>query len=155
MRPFFLYILTFILLTASCSNPCKNIDCTGNGSCNQGICICKKGFEGRECDQEIRKKFLGNFDVTEECSSGATIYDIKVDSDSENAEKIILHNIYNKDYKISAVVNSDQFIIDTAEFASIGKITGTGRVIAGDLKIEYNVLSGSTQDVCIARGKRK
>jgi hypothetical protein len=150
-----LFILSLFLIFISCANPCKNIDCSGNGSCNQGICACRSGYEGRDCESEIRKKFIGTFDMAEECSSGPTIYTVIIEPDPNNAEKIILNNIYNTEFEVKATVDKDLFVIEQTEFSSIGQISGTGKITNGDLRINYSIVTGPHKDDCVAQGRRK
>jgi len=55
----FLILSIFII---SCSDPCKDVDCGANGSCDEGICVCAEGYEGASCETEIRGKFLGTYE---------------------------------------------------------------------------------------------
>merc|ERR1711924_359981 len=36
--------------TEGCDDPCEDIDCGVNGSCDKGKCICSGGFLGTFCD---------------------------------------------------------------------------------------------------------
>lgn len=51
--------ITFLLF--SCSDPCDDIDCGTNGTCDDGTCLCSDGYEGLNCETESRTKYLGSF----------------------------------------------------------------------------------------------
>jgi len=53
--------LLFTLFTIGCSDPCDDVNCGTNGTCDEGTCICKEGFEGELCETEVREKFIGTF----------------------------------------------------------------------------------------------
>ena len=59
---FFIFLTTLFL--ASCSDPCDDVNCGANGSCDDGICNCDEWFEGTNCETETRGKFLGTWNST-------------------------------------------------------------------------------------------
>ena len=49
-----------LVMFMACSDPCDDVDC-GNGVCDDGTCICDAGYEGLNCETEIRAKYLGTY----------------------------------------------------------------------------------------------
>jgi hypothetical protein len=59
-----LLLACLLLLAASCSNPCKEIECKNNGTCREGACACPNGFEGTFCEHKMSDKFIGFYEGT-------------------------------------------------------------------------------------------
>jgi hypothetical protein len=56
--------LSFLLLTLfvfACSDPCDDVNCGTNGTCDDGTCICEAGYEGAACETESRAKYIGTY----------------------------------------------------------------------------------------------
>ncbi len=62
----FLFVLTIFFINAC--DPCSTVNCI-NGECVEGDCICNTGYEGDECEKEMREKFLGSYIVSDECEA--------------------------------------------------------------------------------------
>lgn len=54
--------------------PCENIICLNGGTCNDGVCYCAAGFEGKNCAQRWSDRFVGNYKATDECYTGSSEY---------------------------------------------------------------------------------
>ena len=72
------FLLTAVNGIVSCKkdkdkDKCEDVVCQNGGSCNDGVCSCPAGYEGTNCQTEIREKFLGNFLVVADpsCSDPA------------------------------------------------------------------------------------
>lgn len=64
--------ITFLLF--SCSDPCDDVDCGTNGTCDDGTCLCSDGYEGMNCETETRAKYLGTYTGSfSECVEGLGI----------------------------------------------------------------------------------
>jgi hypothetical protein len=61
----FLYLIAFALtLTAmSCEkkDTCLGIDCQNSGACKDGACECVGGYEGANCEIDLRARFVGTY----------------------------------------------------------------------------------------------
>lgn len=74
----FSYLIAFsLLLLIGCggeSDPCAEVNCGMNGTCNTdtGACDCKLYFEGSDCDLLSRTKFIGTWAGTGTCSLNPT-----------------------------------------------------------------------------------
>lgn len=93
--------LAITLFMFSCSDACDDVDCGANGSCDDGICICVDGYEGTNCETEIRTKYLGTYngnfsECLDELGLGATIptefatVSAQVTADPADVNKVIL-----------------------------------------------------------------
>ncbi len=46
-----LVFLSFMLISSSCTDPCKDIVCDNGGVCNEGNCVCLNGYTGFNCEE--------------------------------------------------------------------------------------------------------
>jgi len=89
-------VSAFSLVTlSSCDDKCKSVSCAYEGTCNEGKCICKTGYEGPQCETLTRKKFLGTWVVTEVGSiSDGRQYTINI-GEGPNLSQVKIANFYN------------------------------------------------------------
>lgn len=81
MRKIILTLSTVAMLfTSSCleryTDPCKDLNCGPNSTCDglTKTCDCDLGWEGTTCTTETRVRFLGNYQVSENCSGTINNY---------------------------------------------------------------------------------
>ncbi len=55
-----LFCIGLMTVLQFCSDPCKDVNCNA-GTCLEGICNCFEGYEGTNCEFEIREKFIGTW----------------------------------------------------------------------------------------------
>jgi len=56
--------LSFMILflsVFSCADPCEDVSCGDNGTCNEGTCECDEGAFGDNCEDLYRDDFLGDW----------------------------------------------------------------------------------------------
>jgi hypothetical protein len=72
----------FTTLLNSCKQDlCKDVVCLHGGVCDPltGGCDCVAGYEGTDCGTEMREKFVGSYQVSDNCSiSGTSTYNVTV-----------------------------------------------------------------------------
>ena len=61
MKKSLFILLSIFTVFMSCSDPCDDVDCGANGTCDDGTCLCEDGYEGTSCETEIRAKYLGTY----------------------------------------------------------------------------------------------
>jgi hypothetical protein len=65
-----------IITHSSCErNVCDNITCFNGGSCNVGACRCPIGWEGPQCQDESRQRYIGVYSGYSTCNNGAYLLD--------------------------------------------------------------------------------
>ena len=64
MKKLFIYSILLITIFSSCLDPCRKTKCTNGGTCFDGTCECPLGYEGKNCETEMRDKFIGTFNGT-------------------------------------------------------------------------------------------
>ncbi len=65
-----IFLIFVCFLFAACSNdPCEDINCGANGTCNEATetCDCDQYYEGDRCQNEVRAKFVNNWTGTGVC----------------------------------------------------------------------------------------
>lgn len=103
----FLLVLIAILLSACESNPCEEISCGEHGTCNETTeqCDCDEFYEGTNCEEEVRAKFIGNWSGTGVCDYNPT-------------------NLFNLDAAVSGGVELDVVKIQSSNILQEFTITG-------------------------------
>lgn len=87
-------ILSFLIFTAflvSCSDPCKDINCGSNGTCEEGVCICDDGAFGDNCDQLHRDFFVDDWMTTSHsCDVGNSLDQVYTFTEGTNINELVL-----------------------------------------------------------------
>ena len=67
-----LFIAAILLLTISgCDKKsCTKVVCASYQGCYQGECVCLNGYEGVDCATISSAKYVGNWNVSENCGAG-------------------------------------------------------------------------------------
>lgn len=140
---------------SSCDDPCKDVNCGTNGTCDEetGACICNSGYEGDACETRQTTKFVGNFNLTEVCTSGSDAYQCNIIESSSTVTSISFSNLYNSGISVTATVaaNGTDFTIESQTFGA-GTITGSGSINAAgtQVTVSYTVSVGGASDTCAA-----
>ena len=136
MKNIFALAFFLLLLTSSCKDPCKDINCN-NGVCLEGTCLCDDGFEGVNCDQRERAKFVGTWTGPLDCggmlgSNEATII-VSEDPSADNGLLFELAFEILDLEPLSGTVSGDIFFItSSAQTISIDPIGEVDVNIGGD-----------------------
>ena len=158
LRPFLVSALTlgsmlFAVIYTSCTpDKCKAIACAYGGSCEEGACKCRAGYEGPTCETVTRSKFLGFWSVKEQGSvTPLRQYPLSIEKDTA-VTGVFIKNIYNyfSTQKVRAYVQGDTIIIPNQQL--MGKVIfGKGylsSVAPGNnnvITMKYEVIDVATQ----------
>lgn len=52
---------SLLCLMFACSDPCDDVNCGDNGSCDDGTCICETGYEGTNCESLTIDRYTGSW----------------------------------------------------------------------------------------------
>lgn len=55
------FSIVFLAFMFSCSDPCDDVNCGDNGTCDDGTCLCETGYVGTLCDGKIIDLYTGNW----------------------------------------------------------------------------------------------
>lgn len=113
------------------ADPCADVNCQNGGTCDNGTCECADNYEGTLCQSLEREKFIGSYDVTDNCSGQNFTYVMTITAGSSN-DKINITNMGDIDGTFSATVDGTDF-----EFNGMA----SGNTIIGDGYIDANTLT--------------
>lgn len=141
---------------SSCdSDPCKDIDCVNGTLTESGdncSCVCEAGYEGADCTNESRVKFVGTYNFTDACTGVGYSQTI---SNGNSAEKIVFSNL--GDFSTAAVVTANVdlnalTIVDATDAAG-RRFTGSGQISGNNLSLTYSVTySDGSTETCAVTG---
>ena len=94
-----------------------------------------------------REKFLGTYDLTENCSTGADSYTLTITASSTSDENIVIANFYAFS-TITASVNGETFTFDQTEDTI--NYSGTGTISGNTVTINYTASLNGQEDICSA-----
>ena len=139
-----------LLFLSSCLDPCKDVSCQNGGECNDGNCDCPAGFEGSDCSEAARDKFIGTFVVSETCNSGANSYELTISPGSDDTQ-IFIRNLYDLNRSFEARIDGSDLTIhpQTIDFATL---SGTGTHNGTSLNISLSIVIGDNVDQCTIWG---
>jgi EGF-like domain len=144
-------------LVSCTSDPCdpKTIVCANGGTCLDGACQCASGFEGTKCETLSRAKFIGVYNCSDACTTGAGTY-VNTIAASSDSLKITFSNMsglstaLGTPTSVYATVSGNTFTIPSQ--AVIGSatttISGSGTIAGSIVTTSYSVKVGTVTDAC-------
>ncbi|HRI28394.1 MAG TPA: hypothetical protein PK715_10100 [Chitinophagales bacterium] len=113
---------------ASCEvqDLCYNVQCPTNAECDptDGECYCNPGYEGSDCNTQIRSKYFASYNGQDVCPSGTYIYTCTILTSPQGVEYFIIQGFggfgnapaagcpANPFNIVAKVVDSNRFIIE-------------------------------------------
>ena len=112
-----LFALSFLIFVG-CKDECDGVECSDNGTCVEGTCVCDAGYDGSNCETELRLGFLGNYEGPIDCgviigSSDATL---NISTEASGADQINLDfniDILDISPVTATIISQDNFTINT------------------------------------------
>ena len=95
-----------------------------------------------------REKFLGSYDVNENCTSGNDNYAITITSSTTGSDKIVISNFYNSQQSVSATVNGSNINFNDTKGGI--NYSGSGSISGSTLTIIFTASAGGATDNCTA-----
>ncbi len=139
--------------TAPVPDPCANVTCQNGGTCHNGTCSCPSGYEGTYCESLMTGKFIGTYNVSENCTVSGTIgpYTAVIDQSTANNITILMTNFgdFGVSFIVNGTVNGDNLTISSQTLNGY-TISGTGAYNNGIININYSVASASLNESCVA-----
>jgi hypothetical protein len=149
MRIQHIVVALALLLSACKPDPCKDTDCR-NGTCEAGECLCLPGYDGTDCSQLSRERFLGNWTVSDLCGPSATIYDCRIESGGPLPE-MVFENLGDQGLPVKATAQGLAFDIPLQPFGQ-WSIRGGGLLdtTAREISLDYTVdWGGGNSTTCL------
>ena len=127
---FILLLGLFSFLLPSCDK-CSSVDCVNSTGCEDGKCICERGYEGTTCKNKANHKFLGAYNGTQNCNNSKKELELShIVSGQQPYEITIVFNNNSvkanvKDVKIDILEQDILFNGDSTHiFPTDGKLSG-------------------------------
>jgi hypothetical protein len=133
-----------LMITAqSCKDPCKDVECNF-GTCDEGTCLCEDGYEGTNCDVELRNKFLATYRVSGTDTDGDSYTDIpvKIEAASANVKAVLI----TWDNEVVMNGNSSASNTITIPSQTAGGSTLSGTITGGGSTITMVITAGTGAD---------
>lgn len=142
------------------------------GLCNDGTCDCQEGYEGELCETETRKKFIGEYTISEFCQPLDTVqgHKMRVERNLLDPTKIELYNVFNANQfpivgfysKVEAGAQTSTLkfnIYNQTPDGNERSISGSGSIDLADtnnikISIDYTVINGTKTYTCKLTGTR-
>ena len=153
LRLFSLALSFVALALTGCKDECKDVVCQNGGTCDEGTCLCATGYEGTNCETEVRAKFVGSYSVQESCQSGNYTFSMSVTSSSTGVSNIIINNFYDIGISVSASITGNSVTIPNQTINDQGvafTVSGSGQLSGNILTLTYNISAGADSDSCTA-----
>lgn len=159
------YLVSFSLLlmmaivvvfwTSCDKQSCEDIVCNGNNAtCVNGRCGCIQGFEGPNCDTYSYEKYVGNYQVSENCTttlSGNTNnqYGMFI-SLGNNVDRVVINNFLGIG-PIDCYINANNLVIPAQNLGAT-TVEGYGEYFPEirQLRLEFQYTQGSQFGQCTA-----
>lgn len=149
----------FVLLALhSCDRKsCENVICnTPNSTCVEGTCYCRAGYEGDNCDILSYEKYVGSYNVSENCtttfSGFVNQYYSSSISPTSQIDVISINNFGNRGLPVNVViVDATYLVIPDRNYGAIDVSGGEGFYeYINRIRFEYNYSAGTNFHACTA-----
>ena len=141
---------TIFTINSCKKDPCKDEKCndvgTPSADGDKCKCACNAGYEGEKCETKMVTKFVGSYNVTDNCTSSGT-YPITITASSSTVDKILIstfgtYGCAGSYPTVEATVNGNDITIASQSFCTSDAYTvsGSGSMNASgtSLSISYN-----------------
>ncbi len=116
-------------------------------SCNKDE-TCAIGYEGKDCKELTRDKFLGTFSGNETCTIGSDEYTVTI-TEHSNDIQVNMSNIYNDNYTaIGKVTGTNEISFSGNGNGGVTTFSGTGTIVGNTLTLDYSIGDGVTENDC-------
>ncbi len=151
-------MLTYLACTKT--DPCANVVCINNGSCDGGKCVCPVGYEGPRCDTLSRDKFIFQYNGGDTCtynydSLQARKYrnSIRLTARFYKPLELMMTNFLGNpdDSAVCTMIQTDSFTFIGANNST--SYYGTGWKRSDSLFMAFHVVHDTTSYDCTYLGK--
>src|SRR5688500_18577317 len=146
LKSLFLLAAVCTFFSACDDKSCDDVVCPyQNSICISGDCTCAAGFEGTDCETETRQKYIGQYQVSESCTTSFgglqnQQFSSSINSTS-NPEIVTISNFSNRGIPVDATLASETYIgIASQQTGAMNISGGEGlyEAFANRIRFEYN-----------------
>lgn len=118
MRLLSIFVALAFFTLLGCKDECEGVNCNNNGTCIDGTCACDLGYDGADCETELRLGFIGDYEGPIDCGIilGNTDATLSISSEVSAADQISLDfdiDILDIAPVTATVSSEDNFTINT------------------------------------------
>lgn len=120
-------VIAITIFSCKKKDPCEGVVCDAGKVCNNGSCTCPIGYEGTNCDSVSAIKFVGNYQVTENCQNPAGPgfnYTTNI-SYGFRVYEVVISNVLGSGLSIEATVDGNSIYIREQTVGNL-RIVGEG-----------------------------
>ena len=145
-------------------DPCVAVVCPTNATCEFGVacggaetcCICIHGWEGTDCDIEVREKYLGVYNAESNCEGGiALTYVCEITPQADNVAQMLFNNFH--DFGIDKTVYG--VVVESLTFSLPTQTTDAGIIVrstnygllntgSGAVLLDYDLIESGDTTSC-------
>ena len=71
----FIAVASTVTYTSCEKDSCNDLKCKNGGSCAEGFCRCKTGYDGAECELKVADRFIGVYKGLNHCNDDPALRD--------------------------------------------------------------------------------
>ena len=158
LSAFVLITVTGMLFFSFDDTSCDEVVCPYQHSiCIGGECTCAAGYEGSNCEIEIRQKYIGQYQVSESCTTSFGSYQpqqfFSSISPTGRIEVVSISNFSNRGIPIEATLADETYIgIPSQQVSAMNFTGGEGlyEAFANRIRFEYQYSVSGTAYNCNA-----
>lgn len=152
---------SLFFLNSCTQDLCKDVVCQNGGTCDQstGGCDCLAGYEGTNCETEMRTKFLGSYKYNESTATGCggfSDWPSSIAISSTSVEKILITGFgafqcSGTDIVVEATVDGVNLTVVANQSFCSGTLTiisGSGSISGNNITISYTYDLGAGPVTC-------
>lgn len=136
---------------------CENVICSmPHSTCVDGNCYCQAGYEGNNCEILSFEKYIGSYNVSENCTTTFSgfvnqSYQTSISSTSR-IDVITINNFSNRGLPVNVViVDATYLVIPDEDYGAMEVSGGEGFYEYNNrIRFEYNYSAGTNFHSCTA-----
>jgi hypothetical protein len=121
--------LATITYTACNKDECKDVVCQNGGTCVSGSCSCPTGYEGTNCQNKTRDRFVGTWSGQDVCNSGTYTINLTVATSSSSDVNALISNPGG--FGTAVIITGTVSSSNTLTFTGVS--VGGGRTLTGTM----------------------
>jgi hypothetical protein len=146
-------VISIIVYSCKKQDPCEGVVCPAGKVCSSGTCTCPFGYEGANCDSLSAIKFVGNYQVNENCQNPpgpGFNYTTNISYGFRDFE-VIISNILGSGLSVEASVDGNSIYIREQTVGNL-RIVGEGfyQPVTGRIQINYEYNYSGSSRACTA-----